>query len=218
VTERLLPWTALVDAIGDQRLEGIRDQVLLLGVDGASRDAFVMVSTAGSLIRDLAPPDAPPGTLQACGALLHSLHLLREAGWRVVTPEPVALAAALDAPPAAALPTPPAGTVYVQLPERLVWAEPSPGAAHEPLDGCFVTVAATMVTVLAVLGFRPEREGFTTLEASAPLPAAPPAPRPDGSPPFASTLPSGGRAGLRSVATPLELVALALLARSTSGA
>jgi hypothetical protein len=79
-------------------------------------------------------------------------------------------------------------------------------------------VQQAVATVLAVLGFRADREGFTTIEADAPLPLAPPAPRPDGAAPFSSALPAGDRAGLRSLVTPQELLALALLARAAAAA
>jgi len=218
VTPRPLPWTALVEAIGEAPFEAIRTAVLHDSVDATSRDAFLMVSAAGALLRDLTPADAPADAIHAYGALLHGLYLLRGAGWPVIAPDRAALERALAD---AAIPhraQVDAGTAYVQLPERVVWAEPAPGEAHEPLDGCIVTVTENAVTALAVLGFRPEREGFTTLEATSRLPLAALTRRPDGSAPFASTLPAGDRAGLRSVATPQELAVLAFLARSAGTA
>ena len=216
MTARTLPWTALVEALGVAPFEGIRTAVLRDGVDATDRDAFLMVSAAGALLRDLTPPDAPAEAVHPYGALLHGLYLLWDAKWPVVAPDRAALERALAD---AAIPHRShvdEGTAYVQLPERVVWAEPAPGEAHEPLDGCIVTVTETAVTVLAVLGFRPEREGFTTLEATSRLPLPPLQRRPDGSAPFASTLPAGDRAGLRSVATPQELAVLAFLARSAA--
>lgn len=215
---RPLPWTALVDAIGAGRFEEIRASIRHDRVDAADRDAFLMTASAGSLLREMMPPEADAAALAAYGALLQMLYLLWDAGWPVGTLDRPALDRALaDLAALAGLPPAP-GVTYVQLPERAVWAEPAPGEAHEPLDGCFVWLGASRVAVLAVLGFRPDREGFTTVEAAGPLPIAPPGPRPDGTAPFATVLPSGERAGLRSVVTPQELLALALLARAATAA
>ncbi len=215
---RALPWSDLVEAVGAKPFEDIREAVTTARVDPADRDAFLLLGPAGALLRRLMPQDAPAEMVTEYGALLHVLYLHREAGHPVRALDRAALQRALADP--APLGRPPAapGAFYVQLPERTVWADVSPGAPHEPLDGCFVVVSASRVAVLAVLGFRPERGGFTTVEASAPLPVTPPGPRPDGSPPFASVLPAGERAGLRSVTTPDELVALALLALAPASA
>lgn len=217
-TPRPLPWTALFDAIGKSRFEEIRTAVRHDRVDAANRDEFLMVASAGGLLREIVPPEASADAVLAYGALLQMLFLLWDAGWPVTTlNRPMLDRALADFEPLGHPPTAP-GVVYVQLPERAVWAEPAPGEPHEPLDGCFVSLSDSRATVLAVLGFRADREGFTTIEADAPLPLAPPAPRPDGTAPFSSALPSGERAGLRSLVTPQELLALALLARAAAAA
>lgn len=217
-TPRPLPWTALFDAIGASRFEEIRTAMRHDRVDAANRDEFLMVASAGGLLREMIPPEASADAVLAYGALLHMLFLLWDAGWPVATLDRPMLDRALaDFEPLSHPPTAP-GVVYVQLPERVVWAAPAPGEPHEPLDGCFVSLRASRASVLAVLGFRADREGLTTIAADALLPLAPPSPRPDGAPPFSSALPSGDRAGLRSVVTPQELLALALLARAASAA
>ena len=78
----------------------------------------------------------------------------------------------------------------------------------------FVVAAPDRVRVLAVLGFRPGREGFTTMEAVSPLPPVSPTARDDGAAPFATVLPAGERMGFFSVTSESELVALALLAHA----
>lgn len=210
---RALPWTAVMEAIGEERFVEMREALERERVDVANRDAFLMAGMAGNMLRDLMPPDAPPETVNAYGALLHMLYLEWSHGW------PVRTVAAADLQAAIASRSPlsaPRSPVYVQFPERIVWAEPVRGAAHEPVDGVFLAVSGERATALAVLGFREEREGFTTAEAAAPLPAPLPGPRPDGSPPFTSLLPAGERAGLMSIADESELVALALLALEAS--
>jgi hypothetical protein len=121
------------------------------------------------------------------------------------------LQVALASPQPSPLAPRPSTGVYVQLPPRIVWAEPEPGAVHEPLDGIFLLVHEGRAMALAVLGFHELREGFTTMEADLRLPAPAPGPRTTGTAPFASVLPGGDLAGLWSVVDTHELVALALL-------
>jgi len=215
---RALPWTDLMEAIGAKPFDDIREAVTAAGLDPVDRDAFLLLGPAGALLREVMPADAPAEAVLEYGALVHVLHLHREAGHPIRALDRAALERALgDTGPLGRPPAAP-GVWYVQLPERMVWAETAPGAPHEPLDGLFAVVSASRVSVLAVLGFRPERGGFTTVEAAAALPVTPPGPRPDGSAPFASALPAGERAGLRSVTSPDELVALALLALAPTAA
>lgn len=209
---RPLPWTDLVEAVGGKRFDDIREAVAAGRVDAASRDAFVLVGPAGALLKDLMPAEAPAQAVIEYGALLHMLFLHHEAGHPVRALDRAALEAALADPGALRGPPAAPGIRYVQLPERAVWAAANTGEPHEPLDGCYVLHTASAVSVLAILGFRPERGGFTTVEASANLPLRAPGPRPDGSAPFATVLPAGERMGFRSVVSPDELVALALLA------
>ncbi len=208
---RPLPWSALFEALGPGNFEAMRTALAAAGTDAFDRDAFLLDGAVGRVLRDLVPADAPAEAVTEYGALLHALYLHWSAGSPVRSLDRAAAETLLSAPPreAGATEGPPA--VYVQLPERLVWAAPAPGAPHEPMDGVFVLRAPGRCRVLAVLGFRPDRQGFTTVAADAPLPSRL-APRGDGSPPFSTVLPAGARMGLFSVTTPAELAALALLA------
>jgi hypothetical protein len=211
---RPLPWADLFEAIGEERFTEIRDALAAAKVDPFERDAFLMNGAAGQLLRELMPDEAPAESVSAYGALIHMIHLAWSARWPVVEVKEDALRASL-APAPTLLPshasTPPR-LAYLQLPPNLIWAEPAPGEAHEPMDGAFVLVRDDRVHVLGVLGFRAARPGFTTMEGAIRLPAPPPGERPDGTPAFASTLPAGEKAGLISVVDEHELCALALLA------
>ena len=206
---RAYPWTALVDALGQPRFEEIKAELASTGVAPFDADAFALMGAVGRTLRELVPDDAPAEAVTAYLQLLHLLYLHWAAG-HPVRSAPRERLSALLAAPAPAPPTPP-GVWYVQLPERLVWASPTAGAAHEPMDGAFAAIEAGRFRVLAVLGFRPERQGFTTLGAAVPLPLAA-RPRADGSAPFSSVLPAGERMGFVSVTTEDELAWLALLA------
>ena len=207
---RPYPWTELVEALGDGRLEEIGGELAAAGTDPYERDAFALVGAVGRLLRELVPDDAPAEAVTSYIGLLHALYL-HWAGGRLVRPTSrERLSAQLETPVTPPVPEP--GACYLQLPERLVWAAPSDGTAHEPLDGLFVVATPSQIRVLAVLGFRREREGFTTIDATAPLPAPDLSTRADGSAPFASVLPAGDRMGFHSLTSETELIWLALLA------
>ncbi|MGD0990893.1 MAG: hypothetical protein ABR998_00295 [Gemmatimonadales bacterium] len=212
---RPLPWTALIAALGEATFEGMRAALAKAAADPFDRDAFLLDGAVGRVLRDLVPADAPAEAVTGYGALLHALYLHWSHGSPVRVLERGAATALLSAPPdAAALPAEPP-VAYVQLPERLVWAASAPSAPHEPMDGVFVIRSQRRCRALAVLGFRPDRQGFTAIEAEAPLPPRLEQ-RPDGSPPFATVLPAGDRVGLFSVTSPSELALLALLALSAA--
>ena len=218
VSERSLPWTDLVAAIGEERLAQVRDALAASKVDPQERDAFLMNGAVGQLLRELMPEEAPAEAISAYGALIHMVYLAWADQWPVAVIGAEQLRVALDAPADLPPSHPPIlpRISYLQLPPNLVWAEPGAGEAHEPMDGAFVLVREGSVHVLGVLGFRTGRAGFTTMEGAIRLPAPAPGQRPDGAPAFASTLPAGDRAGLISVVDEHELCALALAALWTN--
>jgi len=208
---RPLPWTELISAIGEERFAEVRESLAKAGTDDLSGDAFILNGTVANLLRDLMPDDAPADAITAYGALLHMLHVCWARDWPLVTITTERLRDALSSPIAHS-PLPIAVACYVQLPERLAWAEPAPGDPHEPLDGIFLIATPARADALAVLGFRAARDGFTTMAGAIALPSPPPPPRANGVPAFASTLPGGDLAKLVSVVDAHELCALALLA------
>jgi hypothetical protein len=209
---RAYPWTALAQALGSSRFEALRTALAATKTDPLDRDAFLLAAAVGQVLRDFVPQEAPAESVTSYAALLHTLYLNWDRGWPMKTLDRATAASLLSAPPDVAAASLEPAICYVQLPERLVWAVPAPGAAHEPIDGLFVLFTRQRLRVLAVLGFRPERQGFTTIEADASLPVPAPAARPDGSSPFATVLPAGERMGLFSIVSQAELAALALLA------
>jgi len=207
---RPLPWTALIEALGEGSFKAIRAALAKAGADPFDRDAFLLDGAVGRVLRELVPADAPAEAVTQYGALLNALYLHWAHGSPVRALERAAASALLAAPPARVPALEGPVVAYVQLPERLVWAAPAAGAPHEPMDGVFVLHSQRGSSALAILGFRPDRQGFTTIEAEGPAPLL--AARPDGSRPFATTLPAGERMGFFSVTTAPELMLLALLA------
>jgi hypothetical protein len=111
-------------------------------------------------------------------------------------------------------PAVPHGACYIQLPERLFWAKIDETAAPEPMDGMFLAMGPgdQEITVLAVLGLRPERGGFSQIAMTVPpgdlVRAGSFARRPL----FAPVLEGGDRAGVKSLVSDAELLHLAHLA------
>lgn len=213
---RPLPWTALLEVLGESTFEAVRAALAKAGTDPLDRDAFLLDGAVGRVLRDLVPADAPADAVMQYGALLHVLYLHWNGRSPVRVLERDAATPLLSSPPEGLDSGPRPEVCYVQLPERLVWASPASAAPHEPIDGIFVVRTERRVRALAVLGFRPDRQGFTTIEADVPFPGPRPEPRADGSSPFATVLPAGERVGLFSVTTAPELAFLALLALSAS--
>ena len=206
---RPLPWTEIAAAIGSPRFEVIREALKQAGTDDLDRDAFLHSEPVGLLLREMMPSEAPAELVTAYAALIHMLYVTWARDWPIVPVTADQLREALSrTTPHSPRPIP--AVCYVQLPERLVWAEPAAGEAHEPLDGIFLVAGPRRADAVAVLGFRTGRDGFTTMEGAIELPAPAPPAREDGAPAFASALPAGDRKGLLSVVDAHELVSLAL--------
>ena len=210
MTERPLPWTGLVRGIGEHHFDEIRTAIAATKFDDLDRDAFLLNGAVGAVLRDLMPDEAPADAINAYGALLHMLYAAWSRDWPLITTteEQVRLALAGDYPLSHSPEFP--LVCYVQLPERLVWAEPVAGEAHEPLDGVFVIATHERVDALAILGFRLEREGFTTMEGAIALPSPATALRAGGDRAFTSAMPGGAEAGLISVVDEGELATLVM--------
>jgi hypothetical protein len=115
--------------------------------------------------------------------------------------------------------TVPHGACYLQLPERLFWARIAPDAPAEPLDGLFLAAGADgrEITVLAVLGFRPERGGFSQVALTVPTEDFARAGGLARRPLFAPALEGGERAGVKSLLSEAELLHLVSLALALAG-
>jgi hypothetical protein len=96
---------------------------------------------------------------------------------------------------------------YAQFPERMIWASVIEDEVPEPLDGVFVSpVPGGDLRVLGIFGLRPDRPGFSAVEASGARVEG--LAREDGTPLFDPTLDGGAAAGLRSIIGEAELLEL----------
>ena len=197
------------------------------GVDPGHRERFAFLTVASDTLREIAPEDAPPGTLEQLRALLfHGFNFWRF-GRRNYRLDAAVARYLVEGRPVLAgwdlrLPHP---AIYLQLPPNLFWATVSPDAVPEPVDGFFATemlaedslrIGYRHLQALMVLGMRRDRAGFSVIpfetETGMGMPAGwAEAPGRDGGRDFASVLPGGEMAGLYSILTTGE--ALKLLAR-----
>jgi hypothetical protein len=160
-------------------------------------------------------PDAAAAYL----ALLYAGYRHWEAGARVAAPARASLEAALQSPAPARPPEIPGGACYLALPTPWCWARAGDSGPYEPLDGCFLAADArgAEITVVAILGLRAERGGFTQIALHVPPGDFVAAAGVRRDPPFAPLMEGGAAAGFRSVATAGELLDLVSLALAASG-
>ncbi len=207
--DRPTPFDLVFVPFAAERFPAIRTGLLAAGRDPRDRDAFLMERDAALVVRDLRPDDGIGEGIDQLAALVHHAYLFWSAGAPVAVADPEDLTRLLGHPPEPAQQAeaePPAGQ-YVQVPERRLWARPVEGEPFEPLDGCFLAPAADrQLRVLGVFGLRPDRAGFTVVEARGPRLAG--LARQDGSELFAPLLAGGAQAGLNTLAGVEELLEL----------
>jgi hypothetical protein len=139
---------------------------------------------------------------------VHAAYLFYRGGERIIAVDDDTLRLVVqEAPSARPAPPAPPEPVYVQLPPLRVWGIAVEGAPAEPLDGWFVTGGQTGLSLVAVFGMHPGREGFTVVDASGQRPDE--LRRPDGTALFAPMLAGGATAGLASLSGAEELLELA---------
>jgi len=121
---------------------------------------------------------------------------------------------ALEQVPPPTTPPVPDGACYLRLPPHWVWAQATEGGPHEPLDGMFVVRShrGDVTTVVAVLGLRAERGGFTQVSARASPAEFAFARTLRRNPPFAPLMDAGAARGYHSVLNAAELLTLTHLA------
>ncbi len=213
---RATPFALAFGAI-EPRFPAIAEALQQHGAAATDRDRFVLLEPVGRLLREIVPDGAGADALEAHVLLLHHAYLFWAAEQRVYQISEQALRRAVaETRIPTRLPHP---AQYLQLPELRVWGAPHEASPPEPLDGMFVSEAASgagAIEVLAIFGMRPDRPGFSAVglegRADPDDPAAGQieiaAARDDGSAPFAPKLAGGTAAGLYSVANAGELLLL----------
>jgi hypothetical protein len=203
---RITPFDLVFNRAAESSFPRIASSLAAGGHDPADRDAFLMDREVVTLLRDLRPDEGLGEAMDQMVALVHHAYLAWADGGVTISVGREAaeelLAKAAEAADSKDLPA-----YYAQFPERMIWAAVVENEAPEPLDGIFVSqVPGGDLRVLGIFGLRPERAGFSAVEATGGR--AEGLAREDGSPLFDPTLPGGAAAGLRSIVGEAELLEL----------
>ncbi len=213
---RIDPFDFAFAPLAAERFPLVREEAQLTRKHPDDRTQFAMLSSVQKILSDVEEPEVVQNDAAAGEAYLTAVYVAYrfwEAG------KPVFSVSTEDIEEVAFEVTPetfaeiPGGACYLQLPERSFWAQVDPEAPHEPLDGLFVTTGPRgEVTVMAVLGLRTDRPGFSEVTVVAQPSDFAAAQLEARDPPFAPVIEGGEEAGLRSIVTEGEVLHLALLA------
>ncbi|MEX2583860.1 MAG: hypothetical protein WD766_11330 [Gemmatimonadota bacterium] len=152
----------------------IRTEAEAQEVDALRRERFDFLSTAGEVVRQVTPEEAPPEALEQYRALLFHAYHFWHGGKRLYALDAAVARYLVETAPRLAewefsLPS---SSVYLQLPANLFWSSISPETPPEPVDGFFVTTSdvsdplgepAQQIEILLVLGIRKSRAGFSVI-------------------------------------------------------
>jgi hypothetical protein len=203
---RATPFDLVFNRAAESTFPRVASSLAAGGQDPADRDAFLMDREVVTLLRDLRPEEGLGEAMDQMVALVHHAYLAWAAGG-VTIPVGREAAEELLAKAAEEADSKDLPAYYAQFPERMIWAAVVENEAPEPLDGIFVSqVPGGDLRVLGIFGLRPERAGFSAVEATGGR--AEGLAREDGSPLFDPTLPGGAAAGLRSIVGEAELLEL----------
>lgn len=204
MTTRPTPFEAVFASLAEDRFPLVQASLAETGGDPSNRDAFLLNREVVQLLRDVVP-DGVGEAVDQHVALLHNAYLFWHQGSRAVRLSRERVEGMLTDGERPALQE--SGPWYIQLPERLVWAQLSDGDPHEPLDGFFASqMGLGQFRVLGIFGFHPERSGLSVAEVIGPRPSA--GRRDDGQPFFTPLLQGGTAARLYSIGGPGELLEL----------
>jgi hypothetical protein len=204
MTTRPTPFEAVFAGLAEDRFPQVQASLAESGGDPSNRDAFLLDREVVQLLRDVVP-DGVGEAVDQHVALLHNCYLFWHQGSRAVRFSRERAEGMLTGGERPALDE--RGPWYLQLPERLVWAQLSEGDPHEPLDGVFASqMGPGQFRVLGIFGFHPERSGLSVAEVIGPRPTG--GRRDDGQPFFAPLLQGGTAARLYSIGGPGELLEL----------
>jgi hypothetical protein len=203
---RPTPFDLVFGSLAEERFPALDSGLAAAHAPARNRDTFLMVREVVQLVHDLRPEEGVGSEVGELAALLHHAFLFWQAGTPTLALSPAEFESVLRAPPGDS-PGEPPPEFYIQFPERRIWADVVAGAAHEPVDGCFLGIESDgSVTVLAALGLRPDRPGLSVVEVGGPRPVN--LARQDGSPLFAPVMAGGAPAGLASLTGGEELLEL----------
>lgn len=165
MSDRTHPYDLVFNAELESRLEEITAEAAERDVDTANPDLLGMLVSAGNLLRELVPDDAPAAAIQQVARLIFHGYHYRAAGQQNFDIEEPVLRELLSTGFITRVGHvhPPAAAGYVRLPRNRVWSRITEDTHAEALDGFFFTGE----WVLFVLGLMPGRPGFSIMEVDA---------------------------------------------------
>ena len=192
------------------------------GVTTLDRERFDFLSTVGEVVREVTPEDAPPEALDQYRALLFQAYHYWSGGRKTFILDTTAARYLVESAPVLGdwSFVPPVRSLYLQLPGNLFWSSIAPDAQPEPVDGFFITSSEVKdaqareiltVDVLAVLGIRRARAGFSVIPVEMETGEGLPSPwdaQPRAGGDFSNEMPGGEIAGLYSMLTIPEVLKL----------
>lgn len=215
---RIIPSDLIFGEAIEDRFRSVQTEAELSRRDCTDPAQFAPLSTVQHLLTEIESPkllEQNPAVAAEYLILLYAAFRFWEGGKRVIQVEALDWDETFIADlPSIDLREVAGGACYVQLPERRFWAQIESGAPHEPLDGCYVATSrdGRQVVVVAILGLREGRSGFSQVSLTAiqeELEAARTITR---SPAFAPVMDGGAEAGFKSVESQAELLLLVQLA------
>ncbi|GIW51951.1 MAG: hypothetical protein KatS3mg081_1306 [Gemmatimonadales bacterium] len=216
---RLHPFQYVFGELAPQRFEDLREAAKRANYDLDSRVKFQRFQPVLDLLSELVPSEALELTgavMEQYATLLYVAYRYWSAGLHTFQLSRDQVRDLLEIEAADRPPVVPHGACYLQLPERLFWARIDAESPYEPMDGVFAATGQESgeVTVLAVLGLRPDRGGFSQLALSVALADWERAGETVRRPLFAPVMEGGELAGVYSVVSEGELLYLTHLALS----
>lgn len=214
---RLTPYELTFGGV-EEHFGVAREEAEALGKDTADFAQFVSLPTVQRIVAEIESPDLlaanPPAAIEY-HTLVYAAFQFWVAGKHLLK---VADDFPSDALPGGTMPdtnpSVPGGACYIQLPERSIWAQVDPTSPHEPIDGLFVCLPPRFpqLTVVAILGLRAGRAGFSQISARVALSDLEAVREGIRSQPFDPVMDGGRAAGFHSITSLGELLLLTQLA------
>ena len=210
---RLHPFDFAFAELATSRFPAIREEAGGASVDLA---AMARLPATQQLLRDVTSPDpADPNPLAVAEYMMSLFVAFRywHAGQHTVPVDKDSLRRAIAHPVSDEPPVSPEAC-YIELPVQWFWATIGENHPYEPLEGMFVVRndSDPQLTVVAVLGLRPDRDGFSQITVSATVADMRAAAATRREPPFGPVMDGGRGAGFLSVTSEGELLHLTHLA------
>lgn len=219
---RLHPFDVVFGTVAAQWFPPIRAEAARAKLPGPDLARFARLPPVEKLLAQFRPETVNEANAEAGEEylrLLYAGYRYWEDGQRTIGLERDQLEQRLASLANLAPLTPPTSSAYLRLPEHWIWGQVKDGSPHEPLDGLFVISGhrARDLLVAAVLGLRPERDGFSQITVTAMPDDLRGVSRAARRPPLEPAMDGGRAAGFHSVTSVAELLLLAHLALVSAG-